>query len=164
MVLQTLQRRLLGRRFHLQFGPNRPRGVKRAYTKWSLRILGRGPCLGPIEIKIRWNVHFGMPSLARIPSPYNLTCNLWDKDWVWENMVPKNMKLGLIGDNYDGASTLGLLVLSYCFRLGSHDCNCLQNLYLLGDGVGNCCCKRPTYKLPIIGNISFFGAKLENGC
>ncbi len=78
----------------------------------------------------------------------------------------ENVKVGLRGEVFDSASKLGFLVFSCLFGLGSQDGDCLANVCFLGEGASDhcCCCKHPTYKLPIASNMSFFGVKSKNGC
>ncbi len=146
--------------FRLRFNPNWIRGVKEAYRKWGLCIYGSWPWV-PSELKFEGMSISDIPSM-QIPSPYNLSCNLWDKDWVWDGTVLKNMKVGLIGEISNGASRFGLLVLSYLFRLGSQDRDHSVGVYFLGEGAGRCCHICSTYKLPIVGGMSFFDVEPKN--
>lgn len=79
-------------------------------------------------------------------------------------MVLENVRVGLTCDVFGGTSRLGFLILSCRLELGSRDWDYLPNVHSSGDGVGGHCCKCPTDKLPIVGSISFFDTKLENGC
>jgi hypothetical protein len=71
----------------------------------------------------------------------------------------KNVTIRLTNGGSGGVSRFRFLILSCRFELGSHDWDCSPRVHFLGEGVGGRCHKRPTYKLPIIGNISFSGAK-----
>ncbi len=57
---------------------------------------------------------------------------------------------------------LDSLVISCLFKLGLQDRDCSIDVRFPSEGAGNHCCKRPTYKLPIISNMSFFNAKSKN--
>jgi len=71
-------------------------------------------------------------------------------------MVLENVRVGLIGEVFDGTSGLGLLVMSCLFGLGSLNWDYSPNVRFLGEGANNCCCTCPTYRLPIARNMSFF--------
>jgi hypothetical protein len=62
-------------------------------------------------------------------------------------MVLENVRVGFINDGFDGAFGLGLLVLSYCFELGSHDWDHLLGVRFPGDGAGGHCPRHPTYNV-----------------
>jgi hypothetical protein len=115
----------------------------------------------PSELKFGGMSISDIPSM-QIPSPYNLSCNLWDKDWVRDGTVLKNMKVGLIGEIFSGASRFGLLVLSYLFGLGSQDGDHSTSVCFHGEGAGRCCHICSTYKLPIVGSMSFFYVEPKN--
>jgi hypothetical protein len=70
-------------------------------------------------------------------------------------MVLENVKPGLVVDVFNGASKLGLLVMSCHFGLASCDWDCLLGVRFPGDGVGSRCHKHPTYKLPLLA-VYFF--------
>jgi len=79
-------------------------------------------------------------------------------------MVLENMKAGLINDDSSGVFGLGLLVLSYCFMLGSRDHDHSPSVHFSSDGLCDHCHRHPMYKLPIVGSNYFFGIELENVC
>jgi hypothetical protein len=77
-------------------------------------------------------------------------------------MVPENVRAGLTCDGFGvfgGTSKFGFLILSCRFKLGSHDWDCSAFFHFPSDGVGGHCHRHPTFKLPIVGSVSFFGAE-----
>ncbi len=72
------------------------------------------------------------------------------------------MKVGLIGEIYDGASRFGLFVISYLFRLGLRDRDHSASVRSLGEGASSCCHICPMYKLPIVGSMFFSNVESEN--
>jgi hypothetical protein len=54
-------------------------------------------------------------------SPYSLSCSFLDKDKVCEGIVSRNVRVGQIGEDFGGASTLSLQVHSCIFRFGSRN-------------------------------------------
>jgi hypothetical protein len=78
---------------------------------------------------------------------------------VWEGHVLKNGKANQRGEK----SGLGLQVLSCCFMLGSQEGDCLEGVFFLDDGIRGRCCKHPTYKLPMVGSMSFFDVASKMG-
>lgn len=70
-------------------------------------------------------------------------------------MVSKNVRANLTGEVFNVKSELGLLVLSCFFGLGSRNRDRPVGILFFNDGVGGCCFKHLTYKLPIVGNIFF---------
>jgi hypothetical protein len=79
-------------------------------------------------------------------------------------MVLENVRTSLKGDVSRGTPRLGFLFISCRFGLGFRDWDHSPSVHFLGDGVGGCCCKRPTYKLPIVGSTYIFDIEPENGC
>jgi hypothetical protein len=57
----------------------------------------------------------------------------------------------------------GLQVVSCLFGVGLREEDHSTCALFLGDGIGDHCRSRPTYKLPIAGNMSSSSLELENG-
>lgn len=135
--------------------PNEPRVWKR-HTKNDASAFQGGDIVWiPSESKFG-GVSISSTKSMGISSPQNLSCNLWDKDWVCESIVLKNMSTSLKGEVFGGVFELGLLVQSYLFGLGSRDKGRSTCVLFPNEGAGGHYHKRPTYRLPIIGNMSFF--------
>lgn len=126
----------------------------------------------PLDIKegtlfgFHWNCCLGEhPFLAynQLESPFNLSCSLCDKEKVCEGIVSKNIKAWWIGEIFGVTFEFGLWGLSCLFKLSLCDEDYSVGIFFPNDGVGGHCHRCPTYKLPIVGNMSFSSAKSKNG-
>ncbi len=72
------------------------------------------------------------------------------------------MRVGLIGEIFDGASGFGLLVLSYLFGLGLRDRDHSAGVCFPGEGASSYCHICPMYKLSIVGSMFFSNVKPKN--
>jgi hypothetical protein len=66
------------------------------------------------------------------------------------------MSASLKGEVFGGVFELGLLVQSYLFGLGSRDRDRSTCVLFPNEGARGHYRKCPTYRLPIIGSMSFF--------
>ncbi len=80
-----------------------------------------------------------------------------------ESIVSKNMRASLKGEVSGGACELGPWVQSYLFGLGSQNKDCSTCVLFANEGAKYHYRRRPMYRLPIIGSMSFFDVELENG-
>ncbi len=81
-----------------------------------------------------------------------------------EGMVLKNMKANLKGEVFGGVSEFELLVQSYFFELGFRNKDCSTCFLFPSEGARGHCHRCPMYRLPIVGNMSFFYVEPKNGC